>query len=72
MQARKASAAGCPYLSASARSRAAFQDTLLAAPMDIEALAAHGAKRAFQPSRTPPQPINLNSNPDPNRNTLFC
>ena len=47
VQARKASAGGCPYLSASARSRAAFRDTLLAAPMDIEALAAHGAKRSL-------------------------
>ena len=47
MQARKASPGGCPYLSASVRSRAAFQDTLLAAPMDVEALAAHGARRSL-------------------------
>ena len=36
--------AAARFRTASARSRAAFQDTLLAAPMDVEALAAHGKR----------------------------
>ena len=46
-QARKLPAGGCPFLTASTQSRAAFQDTLLAAPMDIEALAVHGKRRSL-------------------------
>ena len=45
----KHAAGGCPFLTASARSRASFLDTLLAAPLDVEALAGLGRRRALCP-----------------------
>lgn len=47
-QARKGKG-GCPFLTATAKSAAAFREGLLAAPRDVEELAASGRRRAVCP-----------------------
>ena len=45
----KKAVGGCPFLTASAKSRDSFRDSLLAAPRDVEALADLGRRRALCP-----------------------
>ncbi len=48
-QAARKGKGGCPYLTASAKSQLGFREGLLAAPRDVEELAALGSRKAVCP-----------------------